>query len=342
MPSQLTMTTDNMDVKKKRRLLKAAAPCGAQASTNMSTYEVKFTACDFFNKPDMSDLKLNINDSSLEFYVHRIILSSRSEYFKKMFTGDGWRESKCSTVDLTVEEEYEPVFENFLKFMYGFPIDICKENMWLYYYLADEYLVEDLTRACAAYSRENLQVTKRRLASRSDTGASAMDASTCFTPAEVADIFNTFTVDVVKTYAASNLFARFDAIDIDLWLTFGKELVCAILNSGICLVSEQDLFVKAIAWLRHDENRADDAEDVLSAIRFSQMPSGLDLFTAQMDPFIVSSPTLTALVAAGCHYKYMKKELSQDDFAKVPEFKKKQYFQRRYRRADGNIHSTPT
>ena len=178
----------------------------------------------------------------------------------------------------------------------------------LFCHLGQDYLVTDLTESCAAFSKKHLQVVKHK---------STVTASAYFTPAEVAEVYNTFDIDIVKIFAASNLLARFEEIDNHLWFTFDKPLVRAILQSKSSAVPEQYLYEKAVARLRH-ENRTVHAADILSEVRFCQMP-GMDLCMAQMDPLVMSSPTLLACVAAA-HYKYMQQELSREDFVMLPEW----------------------
>lgn len=340
---------------KRQRLIETSSCDLEDGST--SKYEVKFTCCGFFNDPGLSDVKLSFNDGSLEFYLHRVILASRSEFFKSVFTGKGRKETSPSSVDLEIDDHFEKVLEPFLKFFYGFPVDISKENMWLYYFLAEQYMVDDLSKVCAAYLRENLGITKRK---RGDT--MALDPSNSFSVQEVVDVYEQFKNDHVKTLAASNLMARLDGMPPDLWLSLSKECVCAILNSETSVLSEKDLFLRAVAWLKQggdlnlsssqsikpevslsssQETLRTQAETVLSSIRYCHMSKPSDIMEAQMNPLVMSSPQLIALVASGCHYKFMKRELAPEEFAKLAEFKKKQYANRRYRKMDFQRSDTP-
>ena len=320
----------------KRKCLLQSCQAGNNEGTNVNSYEVRLI-CPFFNEPEFSDVTLNIN-GRMDFYVHKVILASKSEFFKELFTQKKSSQNQGKTIELNPEEEFEPVFESFLTFLYGYPIEICKENMWLYYFMADIYSIDDLTKACAAYVRESLQVTKRK---RPD--GVALDPATWFTPEEVVDIYETFNVDVVKGYAATNLMARLESVEDETLVNLSKTCLCSMLNGDISMLSEKDLFLKALAWLGHNDKRAEHAEDVLSAIRFCHFTKPADIMEAQTNTFVSSSPHLVSLLAAGCHYKFMKRELNPEDFVKLPEFKKKQYANRRYRRPDANtrISGTP-
>lgn len=81
------------------------------------------------------------------FSVHKLVIS-QSPVFKAMLYGDAWQESSANEVELNEICQYIPVFEDFLKYVYGCPIQISWQNVEALVYFGDKYAVDQLLNEC--------------------------------------------------------------------------------------------------------------------------------------------------------------------------------------------------
>ncbi|XP_070577316.1 BTB/POZ domain-containing protein 17-like [Ptychodera flava] len=103
----------------------------------------------YCNNPELSDLILKVGEQ--RYHAHKLILVSSSDVFRTMLTGSTWAES--TTQEIELEEDYicEPVFPDFLKFLYTNCIYISDDIVIPLRTLADKYMVQRLSKLCIDY-----------------------------------------------------------------------------------------------------------------------------------------------------------------------------------------------
>lgn len=82
--------------------------------------------------------------------AHKGVLSASSPVFNAMFNGDLKEKG-----DVDIEDASPVVFEKFLHFFYGKPMQLSMENVADVLKLADKYDVEDCLSICVDFLKEN-------------------------------------------------------------------------------------------------------------------------------------------------------------------------------------------
>ena len=112
-----------------------------------------------FLSNEYSDVVINVNDTS--FPAHKVVLASRSEYFRAMLYG-GMRESSSGEVNLAEIDSVE-AFKHLLQYIYTGHMDVClssmKEEMILEVLgLSHKYGFLDLEESISDYVRQALSI----------------------------------------------------------------------------------------------------------------------------------------------------------------------------------------
>eukprot|EP00698_Gefionella_okellyi_P023395 TRINITY_DN7985_c0_g1_i1.p1 TRINITY_DN7985_c0_g1~~TRINITY_DN7985_c0_g1_i1.p1 ORF type:complete len:2097 (+),score=350.14 TRINITY_DN7985_c0_g1_i1:158-6448(+) len=107
----------------------------------------------FANNPQFSDVTLIVEDK--QFYAHRVVLASRSDYFNAMFSGP-FQESQQRVVQVSGVTAH--IFEYLLGFLYDCgcvpPADIALDLLAA----ANQFSLRDLKDACATVVEESIEV----------------------------------------------------------------------------------------------------------------------------------------------------------------------------------------
>lgn len=107
-----------------------------------------------FNNPKHSDITFILPDKS-KFYAHKVILGSRCDHFRALFSS-GFDESKVTQIDVTsVKQE---IFLKVMQYLYSNHTEITHEDAVDLLIAADLYRIPDLIANC-----EELLMVRRTL-----------------------------------------------------------------------------------------------------------------------------------------------------------------------------------
>ena len=232
-----------------------------------------------YNRECFSDFVLRVKGTHLEFHLHKVIVASQSEYFNAMFSGR-WKESVSNTCELELEEPLTEVMEGFINFMYTGKVSMTLRDFWLYFILADRYLVNSLREACEDFVRQSLftHIDKNSAHKEYVDGVyvthicSVHDIAQIFRIDEVIEIYDAFASPRVKASCAKNLLARVDQIPVATFLALPVDIVSDMLQMHVCAIREEALFQMVVKWIESDPRRKRYVVRLFSSIRFGDIP----------------------------------------------------------------------
>ena len=120
-----------------------------------SRLSLKEKVSHFFMNELASDVKLLVNSQTIP--AHRFVLIANSSVFFAMFNGPLAETS--GTVAIT-DCEREDDFIQFLRFLYTEECDLTWENVFEILYFSKKYLVSSLTKHCARFLSQQIQLDK--------------------------------------------------------------------------------------------------------------------------------------------------------------------------------------
>ncbi|KAH3843465.1 BTB/POZ domain-containing protein 17-like isoform X2 [Dreissena polymorpha] len=211
---------------------------------------------EFFNKSDLSDVKIKVGENS--YHGHKFVLAKSSDVFRTMLYDNRWSEGDETDLILTESEECQSVFELFLKFMYTAEVSISVDTAVGILCLADKYNVTSLKALCVGYMVQNTKSPKVHNALQWYNWSKALNLSP-------------LVESCTKTIAWN-----MDAIlGTPEWNTMDLHFIQDILkNSGLVVANEFTLFTGLAAWLLCENHHAElrtNAQTLLPLIRFPQM-----------------------------------------------------------------------
>ncbi|VDO88030.1 unnamed protein product [Heligmosomoides polygyrus] len=107
-----------------------------------------------FSNPDFSDVTFVVKEE--RFHVHKIILATRSEYFRTMLYG-GLKESTQAEIFL---KETDPIaFRTLLRYIYTAKVDLsgfAVNELMTILQLAHEYMLTEIEKALASHTKTKL------------------------------------------------------------------------------------------------------------------------------------------------------------------------------------------
>jgi hypothetical protein len=106
----------------------------------------------FLTSGEFSDLTLVLNGKK-EYKVHKLILASNSDFFKKLLFNDKFKDSFSGRVEIGFADP-DDVFGDVLRFLYTGKINIGKHNAVALLATADHYLIESLKSVSLTYINE--------------------------------------------------------------------------------------------------------------------------------------------------------------------------------------------
>lgn len=260
----------------------------------------------------LSDFTLKIKSSGEEYRLHKIILSSLSGFFRGLFANE-WAETKKGVCELDVEPECLEVFPQFLQFFYTGKAEMDIRTFWLFFILADKYIVQTLATVCHDFVTRSLLVNVDRSSIRKEMKnncyinniADTYEVTVSFRVDEIVDIFEIFEDDGVRRACAGNLMARLHDVEDDAWWKFDCQLVRMMLEQNISSVHEFLLLTKIVGWLSADTSRSPHAVQYLKFIRYGDMEQK-DVYQCLELPLIMRSQELLDHVCCCAFYtKFM-------------------------------------
>ncbi|XP_077991082.1 BTB/POZ domain-containing protein 17-like [Glandiceps talaboti] len=121
--------------------------CGANRTADPNDFLTQIG--NYYNNHELSDIILKVGKQC--YHAHKLILVSGSDVFRTMLTGHNWAESTTHEIELEEGFHCEPVFPDFLKFLYTNRIFISDDIVIPLRTLADKYMVHRLSRLCIDY-----------------------------------------------------------------------------------------------------------------------------------------------------------------------------------------------
>ncbi|ESO08515.1 hypothetical protein HELRODRAFT_169375 [Helobdella robusta] len=113
-------------------------------------------AAAIFNKPELSDVELLVND--VTFFGHKNILSAASDVFASMLSGNWVEYRENKTIILREDADCAKHFQSFLYFIYSGKVNINNNNVVPLFLLADKYNVGSLIDECSKIIEIGLKV----------------------------------------------------------------------------------------------------------------------------------------------------------------------------------------
>lgn len=106
----------------------------------------------FFNSPCLSDVKFRVDGKIVP--AHKLLLAAKSPVFNAMFCGELAEQGHINLPDC----EYEGMLE-FLCFLYTEKVYLSGINVMQVLYLAEKYMVPNLTKRCNSFLNLNLDTS---------------------------------------------------------------------------------------------------------------------------------------------------------------------------------------
>lgn len=214
----------------------------------------------------LSDITIEVGGK--QYAAHRLILCASSDVFKVMLMDPKWRSSQMSHIELKEEPQCEPVFGDFLAYLYTGRARLDYMRVLPLAALADKYNVKDLMGLCTSYMAQHI-ITAARHNQLVSWFSYALNCDS----ASVRTDFSNFIAWNFELVAQMEDYGN---IELDVLVSFLRR-------SDLVVVSEYDLFRFVVRWLILQErwllsSGAGDEETfgatvarVMSEIRFSML-----------------------------------------------------------------------
>ena len=252
----------------------------------------------FFNNTCLSDVQFRI-DGNMVIPAHKLWLAARSPVFYAMFCGN-LAETK-GYIDLP-DCDYEAMLE-FLRFLYTDNVLLSGNNVMQVLYLAEKYMIPDLTDRCNKFLNWNL------------------DTSTVFTVLKHADFF-------ANDYLASDCWYFVDKYAKDIlnsaeFLAIERSVLDKFVTRDMLNVGELELFKAVNCWAEKECERQNlEAEGpVKRKILGEQIIKNLRFPVIKREEFmdvVVKSGILTKEEECDVVNYWCSPENSQIDFITTP------------------------
>lgn len=211
-----------------------------------------------FNSEQFSDIVIRVGDQ--RYFAHRFILITASSVFEAMLGEERWKEAQQPEVCLTEEEDCQPVFENFLRYLYCGEVALTTSCVLPLLLLADKYEVSKLRETCLSYMGRHIVET-----------ADANRAVTWYLYAQATGQVD--FRDKCLSFILSNFDIVMKAAD---WADMSlQEMTGFLACSEMVVHSEVDLWSHLETWLTSEQNMEDlenNLREVLPLVRFTMMP----------------------------------------------------------------------
>ena len=106
----------------------------------------------FFNSPCLSDVKFRVDDKMVP--AHKLLLAAKSPVFNAMFCGELAEQEHVNLPD----SDYDGMLK-FLRFLYTEEVKLSGMNVMQVLYLAEKYMVHNLTKRCNTFLNLNLDIS---------------------------------------------------------------------------------------------------------------------------------------------------------------------------------------
>lgn len=194
-----------------------------------------------------ADIVFLVDDQRLP--AHRVILAARSDYFRAMFYGGGFRESTQTEIRLDIPLT---AFRTLLRYIYSGHLSLARlsvEHVLDTFGLAHQYGFGALELAISAFLRGVLSI---------DNVCTILDAASLYELKELSDVCLTF----MDQNAVSLL-------QHETFRTLSRHGLCALLRRDSFFAPEVQIFTAVSEWAKH--NAGEDVAGVVALVRLSLM-----------------------------------------------------------------------
>ncbi|KAK3576493.1 hypothetical protein CHS0354_034168 [Potamilus streckersoni] len=213
---------------------------------------------ELYNSEVFSDIILRVGNE--RFFAHKFMLITASEVFDAMLNEARWRESRQPEISLTEEEECQPVFSKFLRYIYTGSVDLTTDTVLPILLLSDKYGIQTLHQSSVEYMARHIVESPNTNRTLSWYQYAKMTG-------------NQELQDKCSQFILSNFDIILKATD---WVELTKEEVVEFLSSSDILVnSEMQLWLHLEKWLMHESrvHKLDEyLQKVLPLIHFTMIP----------------------------------------------------------------------
>ena len=244
----------------------------------------------FLASGEFSDLTLVVNGKK-EYRVHRLILASNSDFFKKLLFND-FKESFSGRVEIGFADP-DDVFGDVLRFLYTGKINISKQNAVALLATADHYLIESLKSVSLTYITELIHRDN------------ALEVLTQAIRYQVSDVMDICVGVVARNFWRIDQTRDFSEIPWSVFIRILEHPVLAIKE-------ESTLFKCILKFIADHKDRLKPAEitQLFDHVRFRWL-SYDELVAAGENPFVPKEQLTTALLLRlGRHEQKSGLELS--------------------------------
>ncbi|XP_071944145.1 kelch-like protein 7 isoform X2 [Antedon mediterranea] len=246
----------------------------------------------FFNKKELSDVKLKVGDKVFD--AHKIVVVSASDVFEAMLMNEKWQEASKQEIEL--QDDNAEDFAMVLKFLYTGRICLHIKKIMSVYHIADKYNLKVLKLALCKFLHKF--VTQRKQQGK-------------LTCPEAIAICNAFESDTLMHPGLKSViqwigtnFNNF--IKSSEWESLPRRTILMILQKDEIGDNEQKIFAAAKRWLQYDDSRTETPElifEVLQHVRLTIL-SARDLYTIENDPIVIRCPQMVKLVSDTIRRKF--------------------------------------
>ena len=233
------------------------APFAQPSDLQISVLDCKDSLLDnlaqLFNDSNYSDVTLIVG--ARRYPAHKTILVASSSFFKRMFFGGEWIESKGTEVKLEEAPACEEVFETFLRYFYNGTVSVNRKTVVAMVTLADKYDVVGLKNHCTMFMTHMLN------------GADIEGALAWLSFAEL------MSLPSLSQRCYEIICCNFEkASSFPGWLTLSLTQILALLKrSDIVVSSEYNVFMGIQRWLLSNENIEEMVSEIYPHIQFKNM-----------------------------------------------------------------------
>lgn len=211
-----------------------------------------------YNSEVFSDIILRVGDE--RFFAHKFMLITCSEVFEAMLNVERWKEARQPEISLSEEDECEPVFGHFLKYIYTGIVDLTTDNVLPVLLLADKYSIPALQEACVEYMMRHIVESPDTNRTLSWCQYSRMTG-------------NKLLAESCTKFILSNFDIVLKAAD---WAELTTTEIMEFLSSSDVIVnSEFQLWNELVRWFTSDnniDNLDTNLKDIVPLLRFSMIP----------------------------------------------------------------------
>ncbi|KAJ6244387.1 btb (poz) domain-containing 2a-related [Anaeramoeba flamelloides] len=108
------------------------------------------------NNPEMSDIEFRIGKNETRVYAHKLILSSRSIFFKELLYPKNWKLKQTQVLSISIPDIKEDAFHEIIRYLYKGQISLDEKKIWDILLSAKRFQLSDLYEKCDKFLKNLL------------------------------------------------------------------------------------------------------------------------------------------------------------------------------------------